>query len=357
MLSKKLIQWYHTNKRSLPWRETNDPYLIWISEIILQQTRVSQGYEYYIRFTQSLPNIESLAKAQEHDVLVLWQGLGYYSRARNLHIAAKTIVEKHNGIFPRDHNSILALKGIGEYTAAAISSFAYNLPYAVVDGNVYRFLARFFGIDTPIDSSKGKKEFAKLAQELIDINEPGLYNQAIMEFGALHCTPDNPKCDTCPFSEQCIAHNENRVKQLPVKQGKLKSKDRFFYYLDIRSQNNPSFLFLKKRTEKDIWQNLFELPLIETSSPLTLEELIKSKDFKTIFNNSKDLQINPIGINFKHILSHQKIHTTFYRITTDDDCILLDDYIKIEDSDLANYPISRLVDRYFKQIGKPDLIS
>lgn len=357
MLSKKLIKWYHINKRSLPWRDTQDPYRIWISEIILQQTRVAQGYEYYLRFIEKLPDISSLAKANEHDILLLWQGLGYYSRARNLHFAAKTIVEKHNGVFPSNYEEILSLKGIGEYTAAAISSFAYNLPHAVLDGNVYRFLSRFFGITTPIDTTNGKKEFAKLAQELIDRKNPGLYNQAIMEFGALHCTPDNPKCDCCPFSEQCIAYNENRIKQLPVKQGKIKSKDRFFYYLDIRFQNNPSNILLNKRTQKDIWQNLFELPLIETNSSSTLEELIKLEDFNSIFSNTKKLQINPVGITFKHILSHQKINATFYRITISEGSTISKDFSKIEESNLSDYPISRLVDRYFKQISKPNLFS
>ena len=357
MLSKKLIKWYQINKRSLPWRNTTDPYLIWISEIILQQTRVAQGYEYYLRFIEKLPNVESLAKADEHDVLVLWQGLGYYSRARNLHAAAKAIMEKHDGVFPSNYNDIIALKGIGEYTAAAISSFAYNLPYAVVDGNVFRFLARLFGIETPIDSTNGKKEFTKLAQELIDKKDPGLYNQAIMEFGALHCTPDNPKCDSCPFSDQCIAYNENRVKQLPVKQGKIKTRDRYFYYLDIRWIQSPSTILLKKRTQKDIWQNLYELPLIETKQQLTLEELIKTKEFQSIFKNIGEPQIAPLKIAIKHILSHQKIYASFYRITLSEGSIILNNFSKIEESNLLDYPISRLIDRYFEQINKPNLFS
>lgn len=356
MLSNKLTQWYLINKRDLPWRETNDPYCIWISEIILQQTRVAQGYDYYLRFIKAFPDVVTLANASEHDVLVLWQGLGYYSRARNLHAAAQDIVANYGGVFPNKYADILKLKGIGEYTAAAIASFAFDRPYAVVDGNVYRVLSRLFGISTPIDTTLGKKEFSELANELLDKKNPALYNQSIMEFGALQCSPDNPKCEICPFIETCIAYNEDRTKELPVKQGKTKVKDRFFYYLDIRLKNKD-FLFLKKRIQKDIWQNLYELPLIETDKPISIEGLTASPEFKNLFQDLKQIEINPLAITYKHILSHQKIYATFYKITIDEAIYLDKTYIRVNQSEITNYPISRLVDRYLQEAVKPDLFS
>jgi A/G-specific adenine glycosylase len=351
MISYKLEQWYLENKRSLPWRDTKDPYLIWISEIILQQTRVVQGYAYYLRFIEAFPDVNSLAKADENDVLVIWQGLGYYSRARNIHFTAKTIVDKYNGIFPTDYNEILKLKGIGEYTAAAIASFAYNKPHAVVDGNVYRFLSRLFGIDTPIDTSTGKKEITSLANHLLDQKEPGLYNQAIMEFGALHCTPDNPMCETCPFNDNCIAYSKNLIKRLPVKQGKIKTKDRFFYYLDIR-YGDKSSIQLKKRIQKDIWQNLYELPLIETQQKTEIDELIEKNEFKEIVKISNNLDVKFIDKSIKHVLSHQTIHATFLKIVVSEKSDILDKKLtEVKLTDLYKYPISRLVDRYFEQMN------
>ena len=274
--ARLLIEWYHEHKRDLPWRNTNDPYLIWISEIILQQTRVAQGYAYYQRFIERFPNLESLAAAEENEVLKYWQGLGYYSRARNLHQAAISV----NGVFPVKYEDILKLKGVGTYTAAAICSFAYNQPHAVVDGNVYRVLSRFFGINEPIDSRKGKKIFASLAHDLLDKIQPALYNQAIMDFGALQCTPLSPDCTVCPFKNRCFAFNHNMVSSLPIKQNKTKTSERFFYYLLIRDNGN---IYLNKRTENDIWKNLYELPLIESNTALAVDDFIRKQEFASIF--------------------------------------------------------------------------
>lgn len=340
-----LSSWYIVNKRDLPWRDTRDPYLIWISEVILQQTRVVQGYDYYLRFTTNYPDVKSLASADEQDILRLWQGLGYYSRARNLHNAAKAIVEQFEGIFPDNYKDILSLKGVGEYTAAAISSFSFKLPYAVVDGNVYRVLSRLYGIDEPIDTGKGKKLFAELAQELLDEKHPDVHNQAVMELGALQCVPVNPICADCPLSELCVAYASGSVSGLPVKQGKTKIKERFFNYLDIRFETN---IFLNKRTGNDIWKNLYELPLIETERDLEWEELQELPEWKDIFKKVGVLQINPVSINHKHVLSHRIIYAKFYRVIVENDLFLKNKYTRAEVSELHEYPISRLVEKYFE---------
>ena len=246
-----LLSWYSENKRELPWRDTRDPYLIWISEIILQQTRVAQGYDYYARFVRRFPDVKSLAEADEDEVMRLWQGLGYYSRARNLLAAAR---RRTDGVFPTSYGGVRALKGVGVYPAAAICSFAYGMPCAVVDGNVYRVLARYFGVDTPIDSTEGKKAFAALAQEMLDTSHPADYNQAIMDFGALVCTPKSPGCMFCPLAETCMALSEGRVADLPVKQHRTKLVDRYFNYLFVRMGKDT---LLQQRTADDIWQTLF----------------------------------------------------------------------------------------------------
>ena len=263
--SNKLIAWYKQNKRDLPWRKTTDPYQIWLSEIILQQTRVDQGLNYYHKFIKKYPNIHSLAQASEKDVLNLWQGLGYYSRARNLHFTAKYISNELNGQFPSKHKEILKLKGVGEYTAAAISSFSYKEVYPVIDGNVYRVLSRIFGVENPIDSTEGKKVFKKLAAELINTKNPDTYNQAIMEFGALQCTPKKPKCEDCPFLLECFAYKNELIAELPKKENKIKQRNRYFNYLVII---NDDAFYLNERKEKDIWQGLFDFPVFETSEPL-----------------------------------------------------------------------------------------
>lgn len=230
IFSEKLIAWYAENKRELPWRDTTDPYIIWISEIILQQTRVAQGYDYFLRFIHRFPNVTALAEAPEDEVMKCWQGLGYYSRARNLHVAAKSM----NGVFPATYEGVRALKGVGDYTAAAICSSAYGMPYAVVDGNVYRVLSRYFGIDTPVDSTEGKKLFAALADEMMDKSQPAVYNQAIMDFGAIQCTPQSPNCLFCPLVDSCSALKEGTITKLPVKQHKTKTTNRYFNYIYVR---------------------------------------------------------------------------------------------------------------------------
>lgn len=339
--ARLLIEWYHEHKRDLPWRNTNDPYLIWISEIILQQTRVAQGYAYYQRFIERFPNLESLAAAEENEVLKYWQGLGYYSRARNLHQAAISV----NGVFPVKYEDILKLKGVGTYTAAAICSFAYNQPHAVVDGNVYRVLSRFFGINEPIDSGKGKKIFASLAHDLLDKIQPALYNQAIMDFGALQCTPLSPDCTVCPFKNRCFAFNHNMVSSLPIKQNKTKTSERFFYYLLIRDNGN---IYLNKRTENDIWKNLYELPLIESNTALAVDDFIRKQEFASIFKEDSVVNVRLLN-KTKHVLSHRIIYADFYELEAQDIKMdFLSKYTRLNMADLELYPVSRLMHNFFE---------
>ena len=260
-ISGLLIEWYDENKRNLPWRDTSDPYKIWVSEVILQLTRVAQGLNYYLQFVEQFPTVNALAESSEEDVLKAWQGLGYYSRARNLHQGAKDVVALHKSKLPASYKEIISIKGIGEYTAAAILSIAYNKPFAVVDGNVYRVLSRLFAIDTPIDMSAGKKQFAKLAQNLIDVSNPAKYNQAIMELGALQCTPVQPLCDSCPLQYLCVAKQLNMQSEFPVKSKKVKVRNRYLHYFHIEYEG---YTYLNKRIGKDIWKNMYEFPLIET---------------------------------------------------------------------------------------------
>lgn len=266
-LSKQLIFWYLQNKRELPWRKTKDPYRVWLSEIMLQQTRVAQGLPYFLKFTEAFPTVFDLAKAEESEVLKLWQGLGYYSRARNLHFTAKYISEELEGVFPKSYKELLQLKGVGDYTASAIASICYDESFAVVDGNVYRVLSRYFGVATSINSTKGIKEFKELAQTVIDETQPGVYNQAIMDFGALHCKPQNPLCDECPLAESCVALANNSVKELPVKEKKIKIKKRYFNYLVPVTEDNQTVL--EERVGKGIWQGLYQFPLVETKKKRT----------------------------------------------------------------------------------------
>lgn len=341
-LGSILTKWYESFKRDLPWRYTTDPYIIWLSEIILQQTRVNQGYGYFVRFVERFPDVRSLAAAPEDEVLKLWQGLGYYSRARNLHAAAKTIAEEYNGIFPTAYKDVLALKGVGEYTAAAIVSFAYNQPYPVIDGNVYRVLSRIFAVEEPIDSTLGKKIFKQLAEELIDRQEPGLYNQAIMEFGALQCVPVSPRCSVCPANDFCMALAAGKVSDYPKKQGKQKVRHRYFNYLDIRYGD---FTYLHKRTWRDIWENLYEYPLIESHETLTQEELMKDTRFRTFFSGLDPIHVRLVS-EARHILSHQVIHASFFRINIKED---LGQFLKIKISDIDTYPVSRLIHKYLEK--------
>ena len=341
-----LADWYELNKRELPWRQTKDPYKIWISEIILQQTRVNQGFDYYIRFIERFPDIKSLAESNEQEVLKYWQGLGYYSRARNLHKAAKIIQNNFNGTFPNNYKDIISLPGIGEYTAAAISSFAFNLPFAAVDGNIFRVLSRLTGDDTPIDTSSGKKLFTETAQNLLDKSEPGMHNQAIMEFGALQCTPNSPNCTFCPLQIFCVAYKQKTTALLPVKKGKTKVTTRYFNYLFIK---NDKFTYLQKRTGKDIWMNLYEFPLIETDESIDFEGLLKHESFVTLFDGVK-IRFENKTIYKKHILSHRIIYAVFYTININSENEIFRRFEKIMISELEQYPTSRLTELFLEEI-------
>jgi A/G-specific adenine glycosylase len=309
--TRKLISWYQENKRDLPWRHEKDAYKIWLSEIILQQTQVVQGLNYYLKFVSKYPHVTSLAKAPEDEVLHLWQGLGYYSRARNLHAAAKHIVKEHKGVFPTTYETIRALKGVGDYTAAAIAGFAYNLPYAVVDGNVYRLLSRVFGIYSPIDSSAGKKEFQALATQLLDKKDPATYNQAIMEFGSQYCKPSTPDCEQCILNTMCYAYKHRAVKELPTKAKKTKIKNRYFNYLLLK--NKKGEIRLHRRNSKDIWKGLYEFTLIESDKELSLDALMLTTEFKQLLG--KKFGIKFASKQYKHVLSHQHLYAKFYLIT------------------------------------------
>jgi A/G-specific adenine glycosylase len=314
---KKLIQWYLQNRRDLPWRSTKNPYFIWLSEIILQQTRVTQGLPYYEKFVNTFPKVEDLANASEESILKLWQGLGYYSRARNLHFSAKLVAAEYDGIFPINYEGLLKLKGVGDYTASAIASICYDEATAVVDGNVYRVLARYFGIATPINSTLGIREFKLLAQQLIDKTQPGTYNQAIMEFGARHCVPQNPDCNSCIFNDKCMALSTNKIGSLPVKLKKIKIRKRFFNYIVVNSEDQQTVL--QQRTGKGIWMQLFEFPLVESDTDVDATELTKFDEYIYL---AKELRIESLTLfNEKviiHKLSHQHLYTKFWIAETKD---------------------------------------
>lgn len=330
-----ITDWYRQNKRDLPWRETRNPYFIWLSEIILQQTRVDQGMNYYLKFIEHYPTVEDLAIAEEQKVLNDWQGLGYYSRARNLHYTAKYICNELNGIFPSSFETLKKLKGVGPYTAAAIASIAYDEPVSVVDGNVYRVLSRIFNIENPIDSTEGIKTFQQLADELLPHSNAAEFNQAMMEFGALQCKPAQPDCTICPFEAKCQANNHSTISIRPVKSKKIKVRKRYFYY-SIFEENEK--IVVLKREQKDIWQHLYEFPLLESEHPLSEKEL-------TQLHEKKDNVIEKISIEFKHILSHQHIYARFIHFNKipkhfSTNCIAR--------NDLIDYPLPRLIDRYWE---------
>jgi A/G-specific adenine glycosylase len=307
--AEEIIEWYQLHKRDLPWRNTDDPYIIWLSEIIMQQTRIEQGTPYFNRFAEKYPTVKQFADAKEEEILKLWQGLGYYSRGRNMHHTAKIVMEEHAGYFPSSYDALIKLKGVGEYTAAAISSFSSNEAKAVVDGNVFRLLSRYFGIDTPINSGKGKKLFTELANELLDKSQAGEFNQAIMEFGSLQCKPKNPNCPACPLQADCEAKKSMRIHELPVKIKSQKSRERFFNYILVLKDDQ---ILLNKRGSGDIWENLYDLPLFENTSLCPAQDLIKSEEFISNFGNQ--VQIKSISKPIKHILSHQKIYASFITI-------------------------------------------
>jgi len=331
-----ITDWYRPNKRNLPWRNTNNPYFIWLSEVILQQTRVDQGKSYFEKFQKNYPTVKDLAQASEQNVLNDWQGLGYYSRARNLKASAMYVQNELNGEFPSTFEELKKLKGVGPYTAAAIASFAFGEKVAVVDGNVYRVLSRIFDIETPIDSSEGIKEFQKLADSLIPEKNPGEYNQAIMEFGALHCTPTNPDCGDCPFDLKCGALKNNTIATRPVKKTKIKVRKRYFNYAIFE---NPKEIVVLKREKKDIWQHLYEFPLFESDNRLSDSEII---DF---YETNYKLKPQKISVEYKHILSHQHLFARFIHFSEIPPSLHA---LKIQKSELESHPLPRLIDRYLE---------
>ncbi len=344
-LTEHLSSWYDQNRRDLPWRKTDDPYRIWLSEILLQQTRVVQGLPYFNSFIKKFPTIFSLAGSSEQEVLRIWQGLGYYSRARNMHKCARIIVEKYNGDFPRSYDQLLDLPGIGEYTAAAIASIAFNEPVPVVDGNVFRVLSRIFGIVEDISSHQAKRIFKEKAEKLISKDSPGDFNQAIMEFGALKCLPQNPACDTCSLNEQCFAYQNGLVNKLPIKAKKKKAKARYFHYLIL---NARGLVYLRKRTEKDIWQGLYEFYMIETGS---------NKHWSSTMDEQLYCLTGPESechYTIRHTLTHQIIHASFYYIDIDPDDPQVKKHFMLSDgkfyaqNEIRNLPKPVLIDKYLK---------
>ncbi|MEG0789306.1 MAG: A/G-specific adenine glycosylase [Alistipes sp.] len=341
-----LEEWYAQNGRDLPWRQTKDPYRIWLSEIILQQTRVVQGRDYYLRFLARFPDVATLARASEDEVLKLWQGLGYYSRARNLHAAAQEIQTRFGGLFPRAYADVRSLKGVGDYTAAAVCSFAFDAPFAVLDGNVFRVLSRLFDVDIPIDTGGGRRDFAALAQSLLDTHASSLYNQAIMDFGAIHCLPAQPLCATCPFADRCLALAADTVTLRPVKNGKAAVHDRWFNYLHLVCGQET---LLHRRTSGDIWQGLYEFPLIESDRALSFEELEQTAEFRTL-SAGTDLHLTHTAVRPKHQLSHQTIHATFYRIEIKAWPPMAAEYLRTDGTTLGDYAVSRLTERYLDAV-------
>ena len=327
----KLLDWYWENRRDLPWRHSKDPYRVWVSEIMLQQTRVAQGTDYYSRFLRRFPSLEALASAAEDEVLKYWQGLGYYARARNLHAAARSM----KGVFPATYEGVRALKGVGDYTAAAICSIAYGLPYAAVDGNACRLFSRYFGIEEPIDSLRGKRMIAALAQEMLDGKRPGMYNQAVMDFGSLQCVPASPDCPACILGASCKAYAGGMVGRLPLKTKKTPVRPRFFSYLYIAKDG---FAYIRKRTGDDIWKGLYELPLIETDVPLDMEGLLRQPLLLRLGGRS------PLSVSFagsmKHVLSHQVLHIRFYEVVLPEDAEaagVLQSFICVPEGQMEDY--------------------
>lgn len=337
--TEQLLDWnLHHNSRTMPWKGIKDPYRIWLSEIILQQTRVEQGLPYYERFISTYPTIQDLAAAPDEAVFRLWQGLGYYARCKNMLAAARQVVQTYSGRFPDTYEQIQSLKGIGPYTAAAIASFAFNSHHAVLDGNVFRVLSRYFGIDTPVDSTAGKKEFAALAQDLLPTSQSAVYNQSIMDFGAVVCKPQQPLCTQCPLAKKCVAHRQQIVALLPVKSKKLVIRKRYFYYivLDYKGQ-----VFIRKRTGNDIWQNLHEFILLETPAPMTAEELQSTPAFKDLLHKVV-YTVQGISPAFKQQLTHQTIHSQFLLLSASKQPAIAE-YMAVPNKRLNNYAFPKTI--------------
>ncbi|NNE28836.1 MAG: A/G-specific adenine glycosylase [Saprospiraceae bacterium] len=344
----KLLNWSKDNPRPMPWKETKDPYHIWLSEIILQQTRVQQGWEYFLKFKRTFPSIFDLANASEQEVLAKWQGLGYYSRARNLHATARFVAEKFGGIFPDSMDDLLSLKGVGDYTAAAISSFAFDKPEAVVDGNVFRVFSRLFGVIHPRGSSQGKNIIKRYSEQLLDQNNPAEYNQALLNFGALHCKPSNPICGSCPFSKSCFALQEDRVDEFPLKPKKRSRRRRHFNYLVIESKK--SFL-MKKRESGDIWQGLFDFPLFESERPKQKKSIIGHFVKQGILDGAEEIIPGP---RFSQTLTHQTIEARFFLLNSENDRRQIGQELQwIGQADHQSVGFPKVIDLFFAETLNP----
>lgn len=348
-LRETLLDWYARHGRRLPWRETRDPYRIWVSEIILQQTRIAQGTDYYLRFVERFPDIASLAAASEDQVLKQWQGLGYYSRARNLHRAAQLLAEQFDGQFPRSYHQVRSLPGIGDYTAAAICSIAYRMPYAVLDGNVYRVLSRYFDLDTPIDTSAGKKLFTRLANEQLDQDRPGDYNQALMDFGALQCTPSLPECPRCPLRPHCRAQAAGTVALRPAKSKRSEPSPRYLHYFHIVS---PEGTWVRRRTEDDIWRGLYEFPRIETPDDLPAEQMLSDVRYKALIRFAATAKVLETLPPVKHLLSHRVLHIRFYHVSIPTPGFFLEGYAPATEEDLSHLAFPRPLAAYLERSAR-----
>lgn len=345
-INEALTVWYGHEKRDLPWRKTKDPYCVWVSEIILQQTRVRQGFDYYLRFMKRFPDVYYLAAAEIRDVLNLWEGLGYYSRARNLHKAAQVIVDQFDGKFPEDPDQLKSIPGIGDYTAAAIVSICFSKPFAVVDGNVYRVISRLFCNGTPIDSAGARKEFTAIAQEILGDADPGEFNQAIMELGALVCLPKSPHCEKCPISSVCCAYNSGSALSFPVKSRKVKKRDRYFHYFVIRYAD---YIVINKRDRNDIWEGLFEFPMIESTGDESIESVIMRNETKLILDlyNVRYIESSEI---ISHKLTHQNIFARFHTFEGEAiESVNHNDFKAVLISELENYPFPRLIHMFLQK--------
>lgn len=347
--SRNILEWFHDHKRRLPWRETADPYKIWVSEVILQQTRVEQGLEYYRRFLERFPDVAALAMATEEAVMKAWQGLGYYTRARNMHQAARMIMDTHQGRFPDNYPDIRRLRGIGDYTAAAIASIAFGQVYPVIDGNVKRVMARFLGMNDPVNSASGYQKILGALQELIDPAWPGPFNESVMELGALVCKPRQPLCLQCPLKSACFAFNRDMTESLPVIARNKPAKTRFFHYVVIKSKvEYHDYIWLHKRKEDDIWKNLYDFPLIEAERELNLEEIAEDKRWIALF------QGYPVPVEAEvhktsHILTHRKLQVSFFTVNMPG--FSHPDYLKVDLKDIHNYPVPRLIENILKIVA------
>ena len=336
-MTNKIIQWYNINKRDLPWRKTKDPYKIWVSEIILQQTQIKKGTSYYLKFIDSFPDVKSLSQSSDTKILNIWQGLGYYNRALNMLHTARHVMKYHHGVFPNQYNELIKLKGIGEYTASAISSICNDESKAVLDGNVSRVLSRVYNVSKAIDSTEGKKELQTIAIKLLPSSNTGEYNQAIMDFGAIQCVKYNPKCGICPIMNKCIAFQKNTIATRPVKRKKIKTKSRHLNYLYIFANNK---FILQQRGTNDIWQKMYELPIIESNSTLKINKL-RNHNFLQQFN----VQSIKKDLSMKHPLSHQILHIVFWHISVQN---IQAHFHMISHEEISKYPIPRPLERYFE---------